>query len=78
MCAKHWYALPQTLRDEIRKGTEKGMHSLRVQPSREWLAVASKHVGEIKHLVIRVGFDQKVKRNFQAKPQEEPSAISLS
>jgi hypothetical protein len=38
MCVKHWYTLPETLREDIRKDTDKGAHSLRAQPSREWLA----------------------------------------
>jgi hypothetical protein len=54
MCSKHWYALPQMLREDLRKGTEKGAHSLRATPTREWLAAASKHVGDIKCLNVRV------------------------
>ena len=75
MCAKHWYALPQTLRDDIRRDTDKGAHTLRANPSREWLAAASKHVGDLKHLAIRPGVDGKTKRKFQDnKPQDEPTA----
>jgi len=74
MCSKHWYALPQTLRDDLRRDTEKGNHSLRANPSREWLAAASKHVGDVKNLVVRVDADSKIKRKFQdAKPA--PSVV---
>lgn len=74
MCAKHWYALPEMLREDIRKDTDKGAHSLRAQPSREWLAAASKHVGDLKNLSIKYD-NGKHKRKFQdAKPQDEPTA----
>ena len=75
MCAAHWYALPQQLREDIRKDTDKGAHTLRAQPSREWLAAASKHVGDLRHLSIQYGSDNKHKRKFQdTKPQDEPTA----
>jgi hypothetical protein len=75
MCSKHWYALPLSLRDDVRRGTEKGNHTLRANPSREWLSTASKHVGDVRNLVVRVGADNKIKRQFQdAKPQDEPTA----
>ena len=74
MCVAHWYALPQTLREDIRKDTDKGAHTLRAQPSREWLAAASKYVGDVKNISIRYE-DGKHKRKFQdAKPQDEPTA----
>jgi hypothetical protein len=75
MCAKHWYALPLSLRDDARRGTEKGAHTLRVHPTREWLSTASKYVGDIKNLYISVGVDSRIRRKFQdTKPQDEPTA----
>ena len=75
MCAKHWYALPETLREDIRKDTDKGAHSLRAQPSREWLSMASKYVGDVQNLSIRYEADGKQGRKFQdTKQQDEPTA----
>jgi hypothetical protein len=75
MCAKHWYALPLSLRDDARRGTEKGARTLRVHPTREWLSTASKYVGDIKNLYISVGVDRRIRRKFQdTKPQDEPTA----
>ena len=73
MCAKHWYSLPQMLRDDVRKGTEAGQNSLRAHPTREWLGVASRHVGEIKNLSIYVEND-KVKRKFNRTSTPEKAA----
>jgi hypothetical protein len=64
MCAKHWYALPETLREDVRSETDKGAHTLRATPSREWLAAASKHVGTLHNLTVQVGVDSKIKRKF--------------
>lgn len=76
MCAKHWYALPLSLRDDVRRGTEKGMHTLRVHPTREWLGIASKYVGEIINLHIFVGVDNRIRHKFQdTKLQDEPAAM---
>ena len=72
MCSKHWYAIPAAVRDDARKGTEKGTQTLRVQPSREWLSLVSKYVGDLKHLAVRADASGKVNRSFQAKP--EPTA----
>lgn len=75
MCAKHWFTLPITLRDDVRRGTEKGNHTLRAHPSREWLSTASKYVGDVKNLHVYVDSDNKLKRRFKdAKPQDEPTA----
>ncbi len=71
MCKKHWYALPANVRADVRRGTEKGGHSLRAIPTREWLSQASKTVGDVKYLNVRVDVDSKVKKSFQKnKPQE--------
>lgn len=78
MCAKHWYVLPQQLRDDIRRDTDKGSHTLRANPSREWLAAASKYVGDVKNLVVRPGVDGKNSRKFQEKkPHDEPTASTV-
>lgn len=69
MCAKHWYAIPATVREEARKGTEKGLQSLRVQPSREWMSLVSKYVGDLKYLAVRADAGGKVNRSFQAKAE---------
>ena len=75
MCAKHWYALPLAVRDDVRRGTEKGTHTLRVHPTREWLSAVTKYVGDVKNLYVGVGADRKVHRKFQdTKPQDEPTA----
>jgi hypothetical protein len=77
MCVKHWYTLPETLREDIRKETDKGAHTLRAQPSREWLAAASKYVGDVKNLSINYE-DGKHKRKFQdEKPQDESIASAV-
>ena len=54
LCSPHWNKIPAGLQAEIRKGTEKGQHSLRAHPSREWLSAIIKHVGDVKYLVVRV------------------------
>jgi hypothetical protein len=66
MCSKHWYALPQSLRDDVRKGIEKGQGSLKVTPTREWLTAASQVVGPLNNLTVWVGADNKVNRKFKA------------
>jgi uncharacterized protein with PhoU and TrkA domain len=68
MCNKHWKCLPETLREDVRKDTEKGMHTLSVRPSRDWLAAASKHVGNIRNLDIRVDAGEKISRKFEKEP----------
>ena len=73
MCSTHWNALPITLREDVRKGTEKGAHTSRAHPTREWLTAASKYVGTLRNLIIQVGVDNKIKRHYQ-KPQDEPTA----
>lgn len=70
MCSKHWYTLPLSLRDDVRRGTEKGTHTLRAHPSREWLSAVTKYVGDVKNLIVHVGADNKIRRNFQ-KPDEQ-------
>jgi hypothetical protein len=67
MCASHWYKLPETLRREARKGTEKGQHSLRAHPTREWFGLATKYVGDLRHLVIRVDAANKIHRKHEDK-----------
>lgn len=76
MCSKHWYALPQQLRDDVRRCGEKGaIQTLRAAPSREWLVAASRHVGDVKNLVVRADANNKTNRKYQdPKPQEEPIA----
>jgi len=36
-CAKAWFNIPELHRERIREGTEKGEHTLRAKPSREWM-----------------------------------------
>lgn len=64
MCAKHWYSLPERLRLDVRKGTEKGTHTLRAHPTKEWLGAAAKYAGDVKNLVVQVDADNTVKRQF--------------
>jgi hypothetical protein len=65
MCPKHWEMLPAQLKEGLRSGMDKGQHSLRAQPTKEWLAAVTKHVGDVKNLVIHVDAASKVKRKFQ-------------
>lgn len=74
LCPKHWAKIPETLREEIRKGTEKGTHTLRATPTREWVMAASKFVGEVQNLNIFVDATSKVKRKFDKKKTDEPAA----
>jgi len=70
LCKKHWETIPKQLQMDIRKGTEKGNHSLRSNPSREWLGSITKYVGDVKNLMVRVGYDNKVTRKLQEQPEE--------
>lgn len=78
MCSKHWYKLPETLRDDVRLGTDKGTHTLRAHPTREWLGLATKYVGSIRNLSIRVDADNKVKRKFQDAAQVDEPTTALA
>lgn len=73
MCGKHWYALPEKLRADVRRETEKGTHSLRARPTREWLAEASKTVGKIRNVVISVASNGKVERRVQPGSSTSPA-----
>jgi hypothetical protein len=75
LCPKHWQMIPETLREEIRKGTEKGTHTLRATPTREWVQAVSKYVGDVKNLNIYVDSTSKVKRKFEKK-SEEPATLN--
>jgi hypothetical protein len=73
LCKKHWDTIPKHLQQDIRKGTEKGQHALRANPSREWLGAISKHVGDVKNLVVKVDAQtNKISRKIQSKPEEVP------
>lgn len=74
LCSKCWAKVPETLREEIRKGTEKGAHTLRATPTREWVQSVAKYVGEVKNLNIYVDATSKVKRKFDKKKADEPAA----
>jgi hypothetical protein len=76
LCSNHWQKVPESLREEIRKGTDKGAHSLRSHPTREWVTAVSKYVGEVKNLNIYVETaTSKVKRKFQDKKADEPQTV---
>jgi hypothetical protein len=51
-CVKSWFAIPEHHRDEIRKGTEKGEHTLRAKPSREWMSKAMRYLHEPRKVPI--------------------------
>jgi hypothetical protein len=71
LCKKHWEAIPQNLRDDLRKGTEKGQHSLRAAPSKEWLNAVSKHVNDVKTVSVKVDeHTNKITRQIEDKPVE--------
>ena len=69
MCSTHWAKLPESLRQDVRKGNEKGAGTLRAHPTREWVMAASKYVGEVKNLNIFVDVTNKVKRKFEKQPE---------
>jgi hypothetical protein len=70
MCSKHWDRLPKQLHETVRQGTEKGTHTLRAQPTREWIAATSKVVGDMRNLVFKVDAAGKVNRKMQNKVDE--------
>jgi hypothetical protein len=74
LCSKCWAKIPETLREDIRKGTEKGNHTLRATPTREWVQSVAKYVGEVKNLNIYVDATSKVKRQFNKKPETPVAA----
>ena len=45
-CSKCWFHVPGDLRAAIRKDSEKGEHTLRAQPSREWLSMALRSIND--------------------------------
>ena len=73
LCSGHWAKLPEKLREEVRNGTEKGAHTLRATPTREWVQAASKYVGDVQNLNVFVDSNSKVKRKFDNKKAEEPA-----
>ena len=73
LCSACWNKIPAHLQADIRKGTEKGQHTLRVHPSREWLSAIIKHVGDVKNLVVRVdAHTNKISRKVQEAPEPLP------
>jgi hypothetical protein len=42
-CLKCWCQIPESLQRDIRKDTEKGEHTLRAHPARDWLNAAFRH-----------------------------------
>jgi hypothetical protein len=74
LCPKHWHMVPKQLQMDVRKGTEKGSHSLRAAPYREWMSAISKYVGDVKAVVYRVDAQtNKINRKVQAKPEPLPA-----
>ena len=75
LCKKHWEAIPQSLRDDLRKGTEKGQHTLRATPSKEWLNAVSKYTSsDVKTLSVKVDeHTNKITRQIEDKPEETPA-----
>jgi hypothetical protein len=47
-CMKCWYSIPEYLRLEIRNETEKGEHTLRAKPTREWMSKALKYCVDVR------------------------------
>jgi hypothetical protein len=51
-CVKSWFALPEYHRDLIRNETEKGEHTLRAHPTRDWLNKALHYLHEPRKVEI--------------------------
>ena len=51
-CAKSWFAIPEYHRDLIRSETDKGEHTLRVKPTREWMKKALHYLHEPRKVQI--------------------------
>jgi len=45
-CVKCWFHIPEGHREEIRKDTDKGEHTLRAHPNREWLSRSLRYINE--------------------------------
>jgi hypothetical protein len=51
-CSKCWDRIPKQHKATIREGTEKGTHTLRVVPSREWTATAYGYLDSAARVVV--------------------------
>jgi hypothetical protein len=53
-CFEDWCRIPEGHQIEIRKDTEKGEHTLKASPSREWLARAFRYLNEKRTAPVQV------------------------
>jgi hypothetical protein len=51
-CVKCWDKIPKQHRATIREGTEKGAHTLRANPSREWIAATYSYLDAATRVVV--------------------------
>ena len=56
-CFEDWCRIPEGHQKEIRKDTEKGVHTLRAQPGREWLSRAFRYINEKRNAPVQVATD---------------------
>jgi hypothetical protein len=56
-CLADWCRIPEGHQIEIRKDTEKGEHTLRASPSREWLSRAFRYINEKRTAPVQVSAD---------------------
>lgn len=67
LCGSCWDKVPKNLQMDTRRGTEKGMHSLKAAPTRDWFERVMQFVGHIKiplilgsgHSAVKVASDRR-------------------
>jgi len=52
-CEKCWNIIPKQHQEKIRVGIEKGMHSLRAQPTKEWIAEAYSYLDSASRVKVQ-------------------------
>ena len=53
-CTEDWSRIPEGHQNEIRKDTDKGEHTLRAHPNREWLTRTFRYLNEKRNVPVQV------------------------
>lgn len=66
-CPACWAKLPKNVQMDVRKGTEKGTHTLRSQPSKEWINKAYRYISGEKVEGINESVTMSVMKTYKHK-----------